>query len=188
MARDEQLSLLVISSEARNLCHSRSNELCQKSVNGKPALRRPLGIASTKKIGAKRRTTTLKFECRDEWLGIRDWGLGVTGILRHRHPERSRGIFTALRESVCMRRGKTMSWCCLISGDERSAIKIEGYARNDDAREALSKLHGASIFLCAAPLFLIPHLSKAFIPDQGTTRPMGFPRTLNPEPSPASIM
>ena len=27
-----------------------------------------------KKIGAKRRTTTLKFESRDEWLGIRgDW-------------------------------------------------------------------------------------------------------------------
>ena len=22
---------------------------------------------------------TLKFESRDEWLGIRDWGLGVTG-------------------------------------------------------------------------------------------------------------
>ena len=144
-------SRIIISSEARHLCHLRSNELCQKSVNGKSALRRPSGIASTKKIGAKRRTTTLKFECRDEWLGIRDWGLGVTGILRHRHPERSRGIFTALRESVCMRRGKTMSWCCLISGDERSAIKIEGYARNDDAREALSKLRGASIFLCAAP-------------------------------------
>ena len=39
-----------------------------------------------------------------------------------------------------------MSWCCLASGDERSAIKIEGYARNDDAREALSKLRGASDF------------------------------------------
>ena len=44
-----------------------------------------------------------------------------------------------------------MSWYCLTSGDERSAIKIEGYARNDDAREALSKLRGASLFLCAAP-------------------------------------
>ena len=32
------------------------------------------------------------------------------------------------------------------SGVERSAIKIEGYARNDDAREALSKLRGASDF------------------------------------------
>ena len=39
-----------------------------------------------------------------------------------------------------------MSWCCLASGDERSAIKIDGYARNDDAREALSKLRGASDF------------------------------------------
>ena len=26
-----------------------------------------------------------------------------------------------------------MSWCSLTSGDERSAIKIEGYARNDDS-------------------------------------------------------
>ncbi len=49
-----------------------------------------------------------------------------------------------------------MSWYCLTSGDERSAIKIEGYARNDDAREALSKLHGASLFLCAAPPLLNP--------------------------------
>ena len=67
----------------------------------------------------------------------------MTGIRRYRHPERSRGIFTALRESACMRRGKTMSWCCLTSSDERSEIKIEGYARNDDA---LSKLRGASDF------------------------------------------
>ena len=49
-----------------------------------------------------------------------------------------------------------MSWYCLTSGDERSAIKIEGYARNDDAREALSKLRGASLFLCAAPPPLNP--------------------------------
>ena len=49
-----------------------------------------------------------------------------------------------------------MSWYCLTSGDERSAIKIEGYARNDDAREALSKLRGASLLLCAAPPLLNP--------------------------------
>ena len=49
-----------------------------------------------------------------------------------------------------------MSWYCLTSGDERSAIKIEGYARNDDAREALLKLRGASLFLCAAPPLLNP--------------------------------
>ena len=55
-----------------------------------------------------------------------------------------------------------MSWCCLISGDERSAIKIEGYARNDDAREALSKLCGAFKFY--APYLhsslLTPHLIR----------------------------
>ena len=49
-----------------------------------------------------------------------------------------------------------MSWYCLTSGDERSAIKIEDYARNDDAREALSKLRGASLFLYAAPCLLNP--------------------------------
>ena len=40
-----------------------------------------------------------------------------------------------------------MYWCCLTCYDERSAIEIEGYARNDDAREALSKLRGASNFM-----------------------------------------
>ena len=45
-----------------------------------------------------------------------------------------------------------MSWCCLTSGDERSAIKIEGYARNDDTREALSKCCGASDFFAPTPL------------------------------------
>ena len=43
-------------------------------------------------------------------------------------------------------RGKTMSWCCLTSGDERFAIKTLGYGRNDVAHEALSKLRGASDF------------------------------------------
>ena len=32
------------------------------------------------------------------------------------------------------------------------------------------------------PSFLIPNLSKAFISDQGTIRPLDFPRTPNPEP------
>ena len=49
-----------------------------------------------------------------------------------------------------------MSWCRLTSDDERSAIKIEGYARNDDAREALSKLRGASDFYA-------PHHHFAFL-------------------------
>ena len=77
-----------------------------------------------------------------------------------------------------------MSWYCLTSGDERSAIKIEGYARNDDAREALSKLRGASLFLCAAPPFLIFHFSflishsiEPFKRNQGASCPLA-----NPEP------
>ena len=49
-----------------------------------------------------------------------------------------------------------MSWCRLTCDDERSAIKIKGYARNDDAREALSKLRGASDFYA-------PHHHFAFL-------------------------
>ena len=71
-----------------------------------------------------------------------------------------------------------MSWCCLTSGDERSAIKIEGYARNDDAREALSKFRGASIFLRAALPFLIPNSRKAFIHNQWTEPPKGLTQSL----------
>ena len=99
----------------------------------------------------------------------------MTGILWHRHPERSRGIFTALRESSCMHRGKTMSWCCLTSGDERFAIKTLGYGRNDVAHEALSKLRGASDFY--APhhhfSFLISHSNIVFVRNQEASRPVG---------------
>ena len=38
-----------------------------------------------------------------------------------------------------------MSWCCLTSGDERSAIKIEGYARNDD--DAKRYKNGAALLI-----------------------------------------
>ena len=41
-------------------------------------------------------------------------------------------ISTALRESACMRQGKTMSWCCLTSGNERSAIEISRLRPSDD--------------------------------------------------------
>ena len=75
-----------------------------------------------------------------------------------------------------------MSWCRLISGDDRSAIKIEGYARNDDAREALSKLRGASAFY--APhhhfAFLISNFSfkRSFQTESKGTPPPGA----NPDP------
>ena len=77
-----------------------------------------------------------------------------------------------------------MSWCCLTSGDEHSAIKIEGYARNDDAREALSKLRGASDFY--APhnnfAFLISNFSfkRGFQTQSRGGTPPGL--TLHPEP------
>ncbi len=75
-----------------------------------------------------------------------------------------------------------MSWYCLTSGDERSAIKIEGYARNDDAREALSKLRGASYFMRRTftphSSLLTPHSSFLIRAElsfviQGMARPVG---------------
>ena len=101
----------------------------------------------------------------------------MAGILRHRHPERSRGIFTALRESAYMRRGKTMSWCCLTSGDERSAIKIEGYARNDDDAKRYQNSAALLIFMRRTTIshfsFLISHSNEAFKRNQGAVRPQG---------------
>ena len=43
-----------------------------------------------------------------------------------------------------------MSWCCLTSGDERSAIKIEGYARNDDGSKRYQNAAALHHF-CADP-------------------------------------
>ena len=118
------------------------------------------------------------------------------GSVRERYSRNvipSVAIFTALWESACMRRGKTMSWCCLISGDERSAIKPLGYARNDDAREALLKLRGASDFY--APhhhsSLLTPHSSlltpnwraKLLSPIKGQHAPRA-----NPEPRTLSTL
>ena len=67
-----------------------------------------------------------------------------------------------------------MSWCCLTSGNERSAIKIEGYARNDDAREALSKLRGAFVFYAPhhhSSLLTPTREREVFNRKQGTVRP-----------------
>ena len=69
-----------------------------------------------------------------------------------------------------------MSWCCLTSGDERSAIKIEGYARNDDTREALSKCCGASDFF--APTSLNP---------QNPLNPLNFFRTQSRASTPTGL-
>jgi len=55
-----------------------------------------------------------------------------------------------------MRRGKMMSWCCLTAGDERSAIKIEGYARDDDGAKRYQNS-------AALPYFYAPHHHFAFL-------------------------
>ena len=51
-----------------------------------------------------------------------------------------------------------MSWSCLTSGDERSAIKIEGYARNDDGAKRYQNAAALHHF-CAALPFLISNFS-----------------------------
>ena len=73
-----------------------------------------------------------------------------------------------------------MSWCCLTSGDERFAIKIEGYGRNDVAHEALSKLRGASDFYA-------PHHHFSF-EQSFRTQSRGIPsRGLTPNPEPLTL-
>ena len=108
-------------------------------------------------------------------------------FLPYRHFERKREISIAARKSaslchfineVLVLRFSAISYLLLTGVQER----FLDYARNDDARETLSKLRGASIFLCAAPPFRISHFSflishsiEAFIPNQGAARPMGYP-------------
>ena len=78
-----------------------------------------------------------------------------------------------------------MSWCSLTSGDERSAIKIEGYARNDDS---------AKRYQNSAALLIIMRCTNTFEPVEpaeplsqiikGQHAPWANPepRTPNPEP------
>ena len=60
-------------------------------------------------------------------------------------------------ESACMRRGKTMSWCCRISGDERFAIKISGLRSKWRCARSAIKTPRRFWFLCAAPALLTPN-------------------------------
>ena len=86
-----------------------------------------------------------------------------------------------------MRLGKTMSWCCLTSGNERSAIEISRLRPSDDGAKCYQ--NSAALHYFYAPhhhfSFLIPHSNKAFIRDPWVAQPTGNPglANLNPEPS-----
>ena len=58
-----------------------------------------------------------------------------------------------------------MSLCCVTRVDERSAIKIEGYARNDDGAKRYQNSAALLIFMRRTTIpnfsFLIPHSSFA---------------------------
>ena len=111
---------------------------------------------------------------RSEELGVRSGGAarqnkkrrGESNMrkksLPYRHFERKREISIAARKSaslchfineVLVLRFSAISYLLLTGVQER----FLDYARNDDAREASSKLRDASIFLCAAPPFRISH-------------------------------
>ena len=112
----------------------------------------------------------------------------------YRHFESKREISIAARKSaslchfineVLVLRFSAISYLLLTGVQER----FLDYARNDDAREALSKLRGASIFLCAAPPFRISHFAflisnfsfkRGFHPQSRGSTPKGL--TPNPEP------
>ena len=81
-----------------------------------------------------------------------------------------------------------MSWCCLTSGDERFAIKIEGYARNDDTREALSKCRGASSFFAPTPLTPLNPLNPQNPQNpQNPLNPLNFFRTQSRGSTPTGL-
>ena len=72
-----------------------------------------------------------------------------------------------------------MSWCCLTSGDERFAIKIEGYGRNDVAHEALSNPAALLIFMRRITI------SNFSFEQSFRTQSRGIPsRGLTPNPEP----
>ena len=71
----------------------------------------------------------------------------MTGILRHRYPERSRGIFTALQEISVYAPGKTVFWCCRTSGNERSAIEISRLRPSDDGAKRYQNSAALHYFL-----------------------------------------
>ena len=72
-------------------------------------------------------TTTLKFESRDEWLGIRDWGLGVTGDLIQ--PTGIIMIYTPRRFYIFMRRTTISHFSFLISHSNEAFKRNQGAAR-----------------------------------------------------------
>ena len=67
-----------------------------------------------------------------------------------------------------------MSWCCLISGDERSAIKTLGSLEMTMRAKRYQNSAALQIFMRRTTIpnssFLIPHSSRAFIHNQGTLR------------------
>ncbi|MDY3743684.1 MAG: hypothetical protein SO025_00875 [Dialister sp.] len=88
-----------------------------------------------------------------------------------------------------MRLGKTMSWCCLTSGNERSAIEISRLRPSDDGAKRYQNSAALHYFMRRTTIshfsFLILHSNKAFIRDPWAAQPTGNPglANLNPEPS-----
>ncbi|MCI6163279.1 MAG: hypothetical protein MR666_07500 [Dialister sp.] len=88
-----------------------------------------------------------------------------------------------------MRLGKTMSWCCLTAGNERSTIEISRLRPSDDGAKRYQNFAALHYFMRRTTIshfsFLIPHSNKAFIRDPWAAQPTGNPglANLNPEPS-----
>ena len=71
-----------------------------------------------------------------------------------------------------------MSWCCLTSGDERSAIKIEGYAGMTIRAKRYQNAAALLIFLRRTTI-LNSSFEQSFHPQSKSSTPRG--RTPNPE-------
>ena len=142
---------------------------------------------------------------RNEWLGIRDWGLEISsdlwlvtkrlGDIRlpYRHFERKREIFVIRGSAVDVWNFQTGNLLpthfrasprfVILSGEKRHMWDNECQNSCDLSHRSRRSRHHYSSFLIPHSSFFIFHLSGAFIRNPWAPRPTNFPWTLQPDSS-----
>ena len=135
-----------------------------------------------------------KFESRDEWLGIREWGLGVT----RRHQTLVPSLKALPRNLSCrplnegcvkaeIRSTKASFLCRCLCDTDRSARKTLGYASDDDSAKHYQNSAALHYFMRRTTIshfaFLISNFSfkRSFQTESKGSTPQEL--TVNPTPS-----